>query len=121
MLRAIFAVLLQFPLIVLTNDVGLSETNNRDSTAQTESTLSSASFPESTKLHSSFNESSTISGIDKNSTENVNRTTESPQTTTTDPQLLLIPPATVEAQIDKANISSKKTSRLQVSRQVKFS
>lgn len=113
MMRAIFAVLLQLPLIVLTNDVALSESNNRDNTAQTESTLASANLPESTKLHSSLDESSTISGIDKVSTEIFNQTTESPSTTT-DPQLLLIPPATVEAQIDKANISySKKNARIQ--------
>ena len=123
-MKVFIAFLLQLPLIVLANDVALSDSNNRDNTTHLDvtTTASVRKFAENTTL-SLLNESSTISGVDKNSTENVNgilknetittTTTEEPTTTTPDPSLQLIPPATVEAQIVKANISTKKPSRLQ--------
>lgn len=110
MKKAIIAILLQLPLIVLAKDVALSESNIRDNSTQT---ATSANLTESTTPLSQLNVSSTISGIDNNSTESPNVTSTEPTTTTEDPQLLLIPPATVEAQIVKANISTKKPSRLQ--------
>jgi hypothetical protein len=118
MKKLVIAFLLHLHLIVLAADLALSETNNRDNSTQIASlnaTAKQANSTENTKL----NESSTISGVDKNSTENANgtlvneTTTVMPTTTTTDLEQLLIPPATVEAQIVKANISSKKPSRLQ--------
>lgn len=114
MMKAFIAILLQLLLIVLAKDVALSESNNRDNKTQIESPTTSSNSAESTTPYLSLNVSSTISGIDKNSTENLNGTmATTTESTTLDPQLLLIPPATVEAQIVKANISSKKPSRLQ--------
>lgn len=98
MMKAIIAILLQLPLIILTQDVALSESNNRDNSTQIELTSTSANLTESTTPDS------TILGNDKNETNS----TEPPTSTTP-----LIPLATVEAQIVKANISSRKPSRLQ--------
>jgi hypothetical protein len=110
-MRALIAILLQLPLIVLTKDVALSESNDRDNSTKIELTTASANLTEST---TTLNGNFTISGVDKNSTENTTTTTTTePPSTTSDPQLQLIPPATVEAQIVKLNISSKKPSRLQ--------
>lgn len=113
-------ILLQLPLIVLTKDLALSETNNRDNKTHIELTTAGAkqvNSTESTTLPTLYG-NSTISGIDNNSTESLNETlrletTLEPITTTPVPQEPLIPVATVEAQIIKANISSKKPSRLQ--------
>lgn len=114
MKKAFIAFLLQFPLIVLTKDVALGETNNRDSKAQIELAAAGAKQVNSTESTTplTLSENSTIWGVDKNSTESINGT-EALTTTTPDPQQLLIPPATVEAQIVKANISTPKPSRLQ--------
>jgi hypothetical protein len=102
MKKVVFAILLQ---IVLMKDVALSE-SNRDNSTQT---AASANLTESTTPHSPL-DNSTISAVDKNSTETSNVTVSTTTTTTEDP---LIPVATVEAQIIKANISTKKPSRLQ--------
>lgn len=103
MKKAIIAVLLQ---IVLMKDVALSELNNRDNSTQT---AASANLTESTTPHSLLDVNTTISAVDNNSTESSNATTT--EGTTENP---LIPPATVEAQIFKVNISTKKPSRLQL-------
>lgn len=121
MMKAIIAILLQLPLIVLTKDLALNESNNRDNKTQMDLTLDGAkqaNSTESTTLPMLIGNSTITGGFDRNSTESVNGTlridtTIEPITTTPDPQELLIPPATVEAQIVKANISSKKPSRLQ--------
>lgn len=114
MKKAFIAFLLQLPLIVLTKDVALGETNNRDSKAQIELAAAGAKQVNSTESTTplTLSDNSTIWGVDKNSTESINGT-EALTTTTPDPQQLLIPPATVEAQIVKANISTPKPSRLQ--------
>ena len=104
MKKAIIAVLMQFVLIVLAKDIALSDSNIRDNSTQTATT--SANLTESTTLHL-LNDNSTISGIDKNSTENSNVTVTDP------PVEPLIPLATEAAQIVNANISTRKPSRLQ--------
>lgn len=102
------AIFLQLPLIVLTKDLALSETTNRDNTTQTESTtVVTVNLTDSTTHATSI---ITISGVDKNSTEILNATvstTAVSTTTTEDPNSMLIPPASVEAQIFKANITTK--------------
>lgn len=117
MKKALIAFLLQLPLIVLTKDVALGETSNRDNITNLELTsAANARQAESTTL-SSLNETSTISGADKNSmneTLKAETTTPEAPTSTTSLEQLLIPPATVEAQIVNANISTRKPSRLQV-------
>lgn len=121
-MKAFLVILLQLPLIVLTKDVALSESNHENKT-QIELTTSAANqvtLAESSSLPPTLNVSSEISAVDNNSTENhngtlnINATTLEPLTTTPDPQLLLIPPAKVEAQIVKANITSKRPSRIQI-------
>lgn len=117
MKKALIAFLLQLPLIVLTKDVALSETNNRDNTTQIE--LEAAKQFISTESTTNPNETSTISGADNGQTEAANvtlkidTTTAVPKSTTT-LEDLLIPPATVDAQIVNADISTKKPSRLQL-------
>ena len=121
MMKAFVVILLQLPLLVLGQDVAFNETNNRDNKTQIEltSAANQVSLFQSSSLPPTLNVSSTISGIDNNSTEHQNgtlkteTTTLEPPTTTLDPQLELIPPATVVAQIIKANITTKKPSRLQ--------
>lgn len=104
-------------LVVLSKDVELSETSDHDNSTQVESTTSANLL--NVNHNSSSNESSLASEIDSNSTQNINATTiEStslePMTTTPDPSLMLIPPADVQAQIVKANISTKRPSRIQI-------
>jgi hypothetical protein len=114
-MKVLIAILLQLPLIVLTKDLALSATNDRDNKTQIElATTAGAkqlnSFESTTPPAGNGN--STILAVDKSATTKANETltTHAPSTTTEE---LLIPPATVEAQIVKANISSKKPSRLQ--------
>lgn len=120
-MKAFVVILLQLQLIVLAKDVAFSETNNRDNKTQIELTTpaNQVNLSESSSLPPTLNTSSTISGVDNNSTEDRNATlkiettTLEPPTTTPDPELLLIPPAKVEAQIVNVNITSKKPSRIQ--------
>lgn len=107
------AIFLQLPLIVLTKDLELSETTtNRDNITQTESTRAAANITESTTHPPLLNSTTAISGVDNISTQIANATvnaeiTTEPPSTTVDPQTMLIPPASVEAQIVNANITTK--------------
>ena len=110
-MKVVIAILLQFPLIVLATDLALSDLGNK---TQIEAKQLNSTIP------LTANEVSTILEVDKNTTTKSDETvalnvttTALPTSTTTDDPLVLIPPATVEAQIVKANISSKKPSRLQ--------
>lgn len=121
MKKAFIAVFLQVLVIVLAKDLALSEANNRDNTTQTEANVKQLNATESATKLPSINENSTISALDKNSTEiGVNGTlkadvsTQEPSTTTESLGDILIPPATVVAQIVNADISTKKPSRIQI-------
>lgn len=115
-MKAFVIILLQLPLLVLSNDVAVNETNNRDNQTQLELTNQVNSSVVSSSLPPVLDGSSTISAIETKTTEGQNETLRSestvPPTTTMDPQLELIPPAKVEAQIIKVNITTKKPSRL---------
>lgn len=118
-MKAFVIILLQLPLLVLSNDVAVNETSNRDNKTQLELTTVANqvnSSVVSSSLPPVLDGSSTISVIESKTTEGQNETLSSestvPPTTTIDPQLELIPPAKVEAQIIKVNITTKKPSRL---------
>lgn len=97
------------------NDEFYDKITQLDSSVDSDSNASSTNVPR-------FLENSTITNTDNNltlttlltTTEKIlNETTESTTVSTTTADML-IPPATVEAQIEKLDVTSKKPSRIQV-------
>lgn len=108
-LKIVITLILQISLITLAQNVTQSE-NDHDKITQLSLLTESTSNVTSTM---SRLENSTIHEADKNLTSTtteklLNETTE---TSTAD---MLIPPASVEAQIEKIDVTSKKPSRIQV-------
>lgn len=94
-------------LIVLISDVELSEISNHDNTTKVEVTIGHVK-----QLNGSANATLDQNTPYDTTTQSILTTSTEVTPTTADPEQLLIPPATVAAQIVNADVSTKKPSRL---------
>jgi len=94
-------------LLILTTDVALSDTIASDN--KTQSTISAVKLDFNVTSERSVDDHLLDVAHDSPTTTESPTTTSTTTTTTTeDPNQLLIPPATVEAQIEKLNITTPK-------------
>lgn len=101
-------------LIILISDVKLSETSNHDNTTKVETTIGHVKQLNGTENATALDQNSSNDTTTQSILTTTLLTTTSTEATpsTADPDLL-IPPATVAAQIVNADVSTKKPSRLQ--------
>lgn len=106
-LKLVIALTLQISLITLAQNI----TESSDNLTQLNSSTENSNVTIVPKL-----ENSTIHEVDNDNNQTVLSTTiqMSSESTTSTTQDMLIPPADVEAQIEKLDVTSKKPSRIQV-------
>lgn len=121
-MKLLVILLMNFPLIVLTKNIELSDVNNSQikSNASTnainhKSLDTNLTNPINSNQNEKLQNDVEFSTMDMEFSTNPDTTSPLPITTTTteDPKSILIPPAYVDAQIEKVNISSNNVSKQQ--------